>query len=173
MLSEIAGIFALGLIVLVAQIGIAPLMDVNGVRPDLMLVFVMALTIRRGAYAGLVAGFAAGLAQDIVSLGFIGVLAFTKSTVAFWSGTWLERREAPLGPVGWLVLLTLAASVQDFVASLFLLQGSRIGLVEYFINTVLPASIYTGIFGFIWSIIPFARRRTGRQSHPKSKRIEL
>ena len=171
MLSRIVKAFAWGLLILLAQIVLAPLLAIKGIRPDLLLIFVISMAIRRGSYAGLAAGFVAGLAQDIISVGFIGVLALSKSTVAFWAGRFVEKQETAVGPFGWFILLFFAALVQDFIATLFLLQGSPIGLFEYLFFNVLPAALYTGVIGYLWALAPVGKRRTDRQVSVRSKRI--
>jgi len=158
-------------VILLAQVGLAPLIEVQGARPDLLLVFVLFVTARNGRYAGLAAGFLAGLAQDIISLNFIGVMALTKSSVAFWIGFWFDKRERTVPPLAWLVLTAAAAAVQDIVAALFILQGIQVDFGGYLIRTILPATVYTGIVGFIAAMAPFGlRQRQPRTQAPLKPR---
>lgn len=170
MLNETVKLTLIGLIILLLHVGLTPLIEINGVKPDLLLVFVISIAIRRGSYAGLAAGFTAGLAQDVISLGFLGVMALVKSSVAFWSGKWTEKRDSSLKPVGWFMLITVAAIVQDGAASLFLLQGSSIGLIDYLIFNIVPASLYTGVLGLLWSLAPIGGRKSERLVPVRSKR---
>ena len=56
----------------VAQATLAPALGVGGVTPDLPLIVVVLLALRRGAEFGCVAGFGAGLLQDAAGGGLIG-----------------------------------------------------------------------------------------------------
>ncbi|NQT35715.1 rod shape-determining protein MreD [bacterium] len=166
--NEILKLSVWGILIFLIQIAVAPLLEIKGIKPDLLLIFVIAVTIRRGSYAGLAAGFAMGFAQDLVSIGFLGVMVLAKSTVAFWSGKWLENRDIALSPLGWLILIIIAALSQGFLVSLFVLQGSQVSLINNMFYSVIPVSIYTGIIGFIWALAPLGRHQAAR---PTSLRI--
>ncbi|MDP8240742.1 MAG: rod shape-determining protein MreD [Candidatus Hatepunaea meridiana] len=170
MLIEIVKTFIYGVIVLIAQIGLSPLLEISGVKPDLLMIFVMLLMVRNGAYAGLIAGFMAGIAQDLISIGITGVLALAKSTIAFWLGRLLGGQDTSLKPTGWFLLLSLASLVHNFFVSLFLLQGSDIGLFEYLIKNVIPSSLYTGIIGYIWILLPFGRKKPEERLLSRTRR---
>ncbi len=168
-LGDIAKLVVWGGLVFLAQTVLAPLIDINGIRPDFLLIFVMSVTLKRGRYAGLAAGFLAGIAQDSISLGFLGVMALAKCSIAFWSGKWLEKRDSDLSSIGWLILIVIAAFVQDIFAGLFLLQGSSVGMLEYIFRSVIPAGFYTGVFGFLWYLTPFGKRRYIRRVQLRKK----
>ena len=170
MLNEMLQLSVWGIFILLIQVAVAPLLELKGIRPDLLLIFVITVTIRRGCYAGLATGFAAGFAQDLVSIGFIGVMALSKSTVAFWSGKWLANRDTTLSPAGWLILITLAALFQGFFTSLFILQGSEVSLINNLFYNVIPVSVYTGIIGFIWALAPLGRKQATRQTSIRMRR---
>ena len=155
---------------LLAQIVLTPLLEIRGIRPDLLLIFVLVITLKHGKYAGLAAGFSFGLIQDSFSLGFLGVMALSKSTVAFWSGKWLENREKVLNLSGWFVLIVVATFAQDFISALFVLQGSHIGIFEYTFRNIIPTAIYTTIIGSIWFIAPFGKTKGTQKFQPRLKR---
>lgn len=54
--------------------------------PDLVLIVVVYIALTGGRVAGLVAGSAAGLIQDALSSGIIGIGGLTKTLVAFLAG---------------------------------------------------------------------------------------
>ncbi len=54
---------------------------------DLILVAVVYVALRSGPVTGLLAGAAAGLAQDALSSGFIGIGGLAKTVVGFLAGT--------------------------------------------------------------------------------------
>ncbi len=164
MLSDIVKASTWGLLILLAQVVLAPVLEIRGIRPDLLLIFAVSMAMRRGSHAGLAAGFLTGLAQDALSTGFIGVMALAKGTVAFWIGRWHEKHEGAISPFGWFILLFIAALIQDFLASLFLLQGSPVGIVEYLWFNILPSGLYTGVMGFLWALAPIGRRRSERST---------
>src|SRR2546422_3210860 len=67
----------------VAHATLAPALGIGGVTPDLPLIVVVLLALRRGPEFGCVAGFGAGLLQDAAGGGLIGVQALTKAMIGF------------------------------------------------------------------------------------------
>lgn len=144
----------MGVILLSVQIGAAPFLEIRGSRPDLLLVFCVMVSFSHGRYAGLAAGFTAGLAQDALTIGFVGVYALAKSTVAFWFGTWLKFRETSPKTGGWIILLVICSLGQNLIASFFFLQGTDLQFGRYFLNTIIPSTAYTSLIGLLWILIP-------------------
>lgn len=57
-----------------------------GVKPDLLLIIVLSFSLVGGTRSGTTAGIFIGLVQDLLSGGFIGLNALTKSLVGFLVG---------------------------------------------------------------------------------------
>ena len=87
-----------------------PLLSVAGATPDLPLIVTVFWALRRGPEVGCVAGFVAGLLQDVSAGGLVGVQALTKALVGFAIGLAGGRLSVtnPLVQVPGLVLLTVA-----------------------------------------------------------------
>ena len=71
------------LAVLVLQATLLYRIEIAGIRPDLLVAFVVYLAWMRGPVTGTIAGFAVGLLQDLDASGPLGLNAFSKSLVAF------------------------------------------------------------------------------------------
>src|SRR2546430_12851564 len=67
----------------VAHATLAPALGIGGVTPDLPLIVVVLLALRRGPEFGCVAGFGAGLLQDAAGGGVVGVPGPTKGGIRF------------------------------------------------------------------------------------------
>lgn len=85
---------------------------VFGATPDVLLVTLLAIALRRGAVAGAVAGFLGGLLLDVATLESLGVTSLLLTVVGYWIGRFGETaaRDRTYAPV----LSVLAATV--FVA---------------------------------------------------------
>ena len=59
---------------------------VLGVKPDLQLILVVFLALRRGSMSGQIAGFVGGLLEDVVTLSPLGFHALVKALVGFCAG---------------------------------------------------------------------------------------
>ncbi len=73
-------------VALALQTSVVPFVLSNDGRIDLVLVVVVWAALQFGPAAGLVTGAAAGMAQDALSGGIIGVSGFVKTLVGFWAG---------------------------------------------------------------------------------------
>ena len=134
------------------------MIEVWGVRPDLLLIFVLVLAERNGALAGLAAGFFGGLFQDATSVGIAGVMALAKCSIGFWAGRWLAYRDAALATWGWAGLMFGATVFQGALQGLFILQGSSYSYGSFLLASVLPTALFTAGVAYIWAISPFSGR---------------
>jgi rod shape-determining protein MreD len=70
-------------IVLILQATVVFRMEIAGIRPDLLVAFVVYLSWMRGPIAGTVGGFIVGLIQDLDAPGPLGLNALSKSLIGF------------------------------------------------------------------------------------------
>ncbi|HSB60216.1 MAG TPA: rod shape-determining protein MreD [Vicinamibacteria bacterium] len=131
----------------VAQATVVPVFRLGHVVPDLPLVMVVLLALRRGPVAGCAAGFVAGLVQDSTGGGLIGVQALTKALVGFAIGSVAGRLRAtqPLVQVPGLVVLSLAEGLARFaLLQLFHFPAPFGELMTY---VIVPQALYNGFLG--------------------------
>jgi rod shape-determining protein MreD len=130
-----------------AQATLAPALRIADVAPDIPLIVVVLLALRRGPEFGCVAGFAAGLLQDVAAGGLIGVQALTKALVGFGLGAVGGRLRVtqPLVQVPGLIILTIAEALARFaLLQLFRFPAPFGELMTY---VVLPQALYNGFLG--------------------------
>ncbi len=131
----------------VAHATIAPALRVAGVTPDLPLIVVVLLALRRGPEFGCLAGLAAGLLQDAAGGGLIGVQALTKAVIGFAIGAAGSRLSVtqPLVQVPGLVILTIAEGLARFALLRVFRFPAPFG--ELMLYVVLPQALYNGFLG--------------------------
>ncbi|PYM91655.1 MAG: rod shape-determining protein MreD [Candidatus Rokuibacteriota bacterium] len=76
----------------VAHATLAPALRIGDVAPDIPLIVVILLALRRGPEFGAIAGFAAGLLQDVAGGGLVGAQALTKAVLG--SRSFTSRRRS-------------------------------------------------------------------------------
>ena len=130
-----------------AQATLAPALRIADVAPDIPLIVVVLLALRRGPEFGCAAGFVAGLLQDVAAGGLIGVQALTKALVGFGIGAAGGRLRVtqPLVQVPGLVLLTMAEAVVRFALLQLFRFPAPFG--EMMVFVVLPQALYNGFLG--------------------------
>jgi rod shape-determining protein MreD len=130
-----------------AHATLAPALRIADVAPDIPLIVVVLLALRRGPEFGCAAGFVAGLLQDVAAGGLIGVQALTKALIGFGIGTAGGRLRVtqPLVQVPGLVLLSITEGVARFaLLQLFRFPAPFGELMTY---VVLPQALYNGFIG--------------------------
>ena len=73
-------------VVVLLQTTVLEVVAVGGVTPDLQLILLLFLALRRGSMSGQLAGFAGGLLEDLASLAPLGFHALVRTLVGFSSG---------------------------------------------------------------------------------------
>ena len=139
----ILAVFGSGL----AHATLGQVLRIADVAPDIPLIVVVLLALRRGPEFGCGAGFIAGLLQDAASGGLLGVQALTKAVIGFAIGAVGARLRVsqPLVQVPGLVLLTIAEGLARFtLLKLFRFPAPFGELMTY---VVLPQALYNGFLG--------------------------
>lgn len=126
---------------------LAPALRIADIAPDIPLIVVIFLALRRGPEVGCAAGFVAGLLQDVAAGGLIGVQALTKALVGFALGSASGRLRVtqPLVQIPGLVLLTIAEGVVRFTLLQLFRFPAPFGELMTFV--VLPQALYNGFIG--------------------------
>ena len=127
-----------------AQATLGSALRIADVTPDIPLILIVLLALRRGPEFGCVAGFAGGILQDVASGGLIGAQALTKALIGFGIGMAGHRLRVtqPLVQVPGLVLLSLAEGVVRFgLLKLFHFPAPFAQVMTY---VVLPQALYNG-----------------------------
>ena len=131
----------------VAHATLTPLFSVAGVTPDLPLIMIILLSLRRGPEFGCLTGFVTGLLQDAAGGGLIGVQALTKAVIGFSIGVAGARLRVsqPLVQVPGLVVLTIAEGLARFALLQIFRFPAPFG--ELMMYVVLPQALCNGFIG--------------------------
>ncbi|MCH8018426.1 rod shape-determining protein MreD [candidate division KSB1 bacterium] len=130
---------------IILQITIIPLFSIKGISPDLILILVISVSIQRGKFWGVVAGFSTGLVFDAFGTALVGLSSLANSISAFVAGFLLgEQVEQRLGVIVGLILVSLL--IHDFLYYTILSIGTSIGFWVTLFKHVVPQSFYTLIF---------------------------
>jgi len=131
----------------IAHATLGPALRIADVAPDIPLIVVVLLALRRGPEFGSAAGFMAGLLQDAASGGLLGVQALTKALIGFGIGALGGRLRVsqPLVQVPGLVLLTIAEGLARFaLLKVFHFPAPFFEVMTY---VVFPQALYNGFLG--------------------------
>lgn len=130
--------------------------------PDLVLIGVVLMGIKRGRMEGMIAGFFAGIILDILSGSFLGLLAFIYTLVGFTAGFFKEPKdkEKVLSRRHFLLLISVISIVSNFIyyQIYFLTASSVHSFLEIIYIYVLPGAVYTVMVSIIYILIPGGRQ---------------
>ena len=141
----------------VVQATLVPALRIGDVAPDLPLIVVVLLALRRGPEFGGLAGFGAGVLQDAAGGGLIGIQALTKAVIGFTIGALGGglRVTQPLVQVLGLAVLTVIEGLVRFALLRVFHFPAPFG--EVMIYVVIPQALYNGflgaalVFALVWA----------------------
>ena len=133
-----------GSALVVLQTSLGGASGVAGLRPDLLLLFVLAAGMRAGEGAGAAWGIALGFAQDTFSAGLPGTGVLTKGLAGLAAGSLREQLdcENPNTQALVAVVATLADGAAHLLLQAVFSEGGR--FLAPLLGTVLPAAAAHG-----------------------------
>jgi rod shape-determining protein MreD len=128
--------------VAIVQTVVGPRLAVFGVRPDLLLLLVVAWSLFNGSHSGILWAFVGGLWMDILSGGPMGGSSLALMAASLVTGLGHNRlfRSNPFVPLVAAIVGTLVYSLV-YLGTLALV-GHRLSFLETFVGLVLPAIVY-------------------------------
>lgn len=148
-----------GIVLFILQLLFAPLIGVFEFTPDLLIIWLVYIGIRRGHIEATIAGFAVGLLQDSVTTQFFGLAALSKSLAGFLAGYFFNEStsEQTLGSYRLLVATALVSLVHNIVYYGIFFQGREENLIISVFEMTVGITLYTSML----AILPmFAFSRT-------------
>jgi rod shape-determining protein MreD len=136
-----------GLILSVIQVALLDFISIDGVTPDLLLIFCVWVTLKEGKFTGLFAGFLTGLIFDVVSMDVVGTNALAKTAACLIAG-WFYRENKTNQIVGsflFLLIILLCSLLHNLIYFFFYLKASDISYFGFFAKYGLATSLYTTV----------------------------
>ncbi|MEO8664330.1 MAG: rod shape-determining protein MreD [Ignavibacteria bacterium] len=144
------------LVLIVIQVTFMSLLSLSkyNITPDLVIIMVIYMGYTRGHIAGMISGFVAGLILDVLSGSFIGLSALSYSMAGFISGYFFRQvSEGSKKRTSLIAIIFMCTLVAYSIFFIIYLQGSTVPVLEIFLNFVLTTTIYTSVFGLLFTLI--------------------
>lgn len=129
----------------IVQCALIPLVTLNGIKPDLLLITVLSTGLLVGKEKGVAVGFFAGLLADLASGGVFGSHTLSKMAIGYGAGM-LERKvfkENILLPLLAVMVATVIHSV--LMAGMLVFLGFRVEIISLVMHNLLPLLAYNVI----------------------------
>lgn len=137
---------AVFLLCLLLQSTLGPQLAYHGVHADLVLIAVVSSSLLLGKERGALHGFCAGFLQDLLSGGFLGLNALTKTLWGYVFG--MAEQKVFKDHVFLPVMSMLVATAGDYLlkALMLALLGQRFNLLVHMAYVFLPLLLYNLLF---------------------------
>ncbi|MFC2075658.1 rod shape-determining protein MreD [candidate division KSB1 bacterium] len=143
---KILGTLALIIIALILHTTLFDLIAIGGVRPDLLLIILVLLSLRGGSITGTLVGFIIGFFQDLYSPEMFGLNALTKSIVGYLLGLNKDRVYWGSFPVQAQIIF-FSVLFHDFAYFLIYSFYSVSTFLRFMLVQALPTALYSAVIG--------------------------
>lgn len=126
--------------------------------PDIPLIVIIYVGIKRGKLEAIISGFFTGLTVDILSGTFLGLCAFTYTIIGFIAGYFIREDELYLKKYYFPVIVFILSLLGNSLYFLIYFQSYSILFLEILAKYAVPDSTYTALISIIYSVFP--KRKT-------------
>jgi rod shape-determining protein MreD len=135
-------------VVVLLQTTFSELLSIHGIKPDVVVIYLVYIALAEKRSTATLAGFLLGLVEDIISTGLYGISALTKSIAAFVAGSFRGQRDFKdfYGPC---IVIAAASFTQNILGYSILSLGSPLGFWQAIFILAVPSTIYTTVIGLI------------------------
>ena len=130
---------------LILQQTLVQIISIGSIKPDLIMVVLVAVSMRYGSVVGVFSGLTIGLIQDVYAIEALGANAMAKCLVGYFTGL-LDEKVIKVMPATKVLFLAVAFIVHDTVYGLAAgFHGSI--FVQALLTKTIPSGIYTLLLG--------------------------
>lgn len=141
-------------VVLVIQIIIVPLIAIQDIVPDLILILLVFYTLKNGQLYGTILGFIFGLLFDLITGGLIGSSMFSKTLSGFIAGYFYnENRIHQYYKSFAFPLIIILCSLIDSITLTFISNFDlNVNLFRLIVNKAILPAIFTAVISLLVTI---------------------
>jgi rod shape-determining protein MreD len=145
--------------VLLFQITVIPLISINGIIPDLILILLVYYSISYGQVYGTVLGASYGFLFDLITGTLLGSMMLSKTIAGFIAGYYSAetRREKFLSTYALTFIVLLCAVIDSVIFSFFSAVDFNTNIFKLFFDQALLPALYTGVVSSIIILFPYRR----------------
>lgn len=126
--------------------------SIRSIGPDLILIFVIIISLQQNKSKSTTIGFFAGLIQDVFATYFFGLSALTKSIVGFW-GVFFQPPKKKYNLSSYTIAFAILILAHDIIFGIIYNLGTHSGFFRLMFQFILPRTLYTLLFAVITYLI--------------------
>ena len=145
--------------VIIVQLTIIPLISIEEIAPDLLLITLVYFSIAYGQMSGTLIGAFYGLAFDLITGSLIGSNMLAKTVAGFTAGYFSSetRRDKYLYTYALCLVVFLCSVINSIIFSFFSVIDFNTNFIMVLFNHSLLPSIYTTLISVLVVIVPHRR----------------
>ena len=144
-MNRITKNIVVSLMLVVLQTTIVRLFTLEGIIPDILIIWVAYLALTEGQLRGTVWGFSIGLCLDLLSGNFLGLSAMSKTLCGFLCGYFYNENKMhlTLGSYRFLLIVLLASFLHNLLYFMIFTQGTDIRFWQVVMRFGITTTLYT------------------------------
>jgi rod shape-determining protein MreD len=121
------------------------------ITPDIVLIGLVYVSLKKGKIAGSAGGFVSGLILDFVSFSFLGLMALSKTVAGFIAGFFSNESkiERYVSSYMFVLIVFFCSLINNVIYFMIYFQGTMLAPVDILVRYVLPTSVYTSFISVL------------------------
>lgn len=136
---------------LLLQTTFLPFIALGRYLPDLFILYLVYIALRRGQIEATISGFIIGLLQDIITTQFFGLASLSKTIAGFVVGYFFNENtvEQTLGSYRYVLLVALCSVVHNLIYFIIFFQGISNSTFFSTIECTIGMTLYTCVISVL------------------------
>jgi rod shape-determining protein MreD len=121
------------------------------ITPDVVLIGLVYVGIRKGKIAGSVAGFLIGFIIDFFSFSFLGLMALSKASGGFLAGFFNNENKVERNTRSYvfIIIVFFCSLLNNILYFLFYFQGTLLSFGDVLLRYIIPTAVYTAVISIV------------------------
>jgi rod shape-determining protein MreD len=128
------------------------IISIKGITPDLILIFMIFVSLKAPQITATMTGFCGGLFQDLFAFGILGLSSLIKSLLCFIT-SYFQRLKNKQAIAYLAIIFFVITLIHDQVYQFILLLGTNQKLFRSFLYHSIPKALYTMTIALIINLL--------------------
>jgi rod shape-determining protein MreD len=117
------------------------------ITPDILLIGLVYVSIKKGKIAGSIGGFLFGLIFDFFSFSFLGLMALAKASAGFTAGFFNNENKIDRYTQSYvfIIIVFFCSLINNFLYFVLYFQGTILSFGGIIMRYVIPTAVYTAL----------------------------
>jgi len=149
---------AIYFILLFVETNLLHLISIKNITPDLILIYVLNISLMENRSRATIIGFFSGLIQDVFTTNFFGLSAFSKSVMGF-VGVFFQQQRMEYRLLYFMTIFFVLIFFHELIYQLIYSLGGGINFSDLFLYSIVPRTFYTLAVAAIFIFIKTAKHK--------------